>query len=262
MSISGSGIEVARPSNRHVKKTLPPTLSGFPGEAEIRYFLKATVRRHAFWKENTRSYAPFNFFPIEPPRSPSTGNEIFARQKHAFSPFLEADAGKSKAKGIFGKSKEPSSPVVSSEAPHITVDARLPDPAILTCNDHTPLRIIVKKLNGCEAVMYLQSLQVSLNGTTKIRAHDVYRTESNSWVLMSKSNMNIPVGTASDPINTETVIPDQLWRAQTLPNTVAPSFETCNISRQYELDVRIGLSYTGAQSISKVRKGQIPRIVR
>ena len=56
-------------------------------------------------------------------------------------------------------------------------------------------------------------------------------------------------------------IPDNLWRGQALPNTVAPSFDTCNVSRVYQLDVRIGLSYNGAAVGSKVRKGQAPRIV-
>lgn len=29
---------------RHAKKTLPPSLTGFPGEAEIRYYIKVTVQ--------------------------------------------------------------------------------------------------------------------------------------------------------------------------------------------------------------------------
>ena len=75
------GLEMAKPATYHVKRTLPPTLSGFPGEAEIRYFVKVTVNRHSFFKENPRAYVPFNFFPIEPPRPPESGSEIFARQK-------------------------------------------------------------------------------------------------------------------------------------------------------------------------------------
>jgi hypothetical protein len=264
MSISGSGIEIAKPPQGHVKRTLPPTLSGFPGEAEIRYFVKATVRRSSFWKENPRAYAPFNFFPIEPPRPTPTGNEIFARQRHSFNAFPEGEGSKSKMKSLFTKSKEatPSSPIGKGDAPNISVDARLPEPAILTCNDDIPLRVIIKKLNDSDGMLYLQSLQVSLVGITKIRAQDVYRNESTSWVIMSKSNMGMPIGTASDSAGTENVIPDNFWRGQNLPNTVAPSFEACNIIRQYQLDVRVGLSYSGTmQSSSKVRKGRIPLIV-
>jgi len=264
ISMSGTGFEMARPPSRHVKKTLPPTLSGFPGEAEIRYFVKATVNRHSIFKENPRAYKPFNFFPIEPPRPPESGSEVYARQKHSFSVFADAEPEKSKSKmkGLFGLGKE-NFVATASGAPLLSVDARLPEPAILTCNQEVPLRLIVKKLNEYHDQIYLQSLQVSLVGNTKIRAHEVYRTESNSWVIMSKSNMGIALGHPTDPIEHETVLDDRMWRGQPLPNTVAPSFETCNISRSYQLDVRVGLSYSGSgQKDLKVRKGQIPRIVR
>lgn len=262
MSIAPSGFEVAKPATRHVRKTLPPTLSGFPGEAEIRYYVKCTVERQGFLQQNTRTFMPFNFFPIEPPRPAITGDEVFARQKHSFSPVEEESKGKSKLKDIFGaKSKEPANP--NSDAPHLSIDARLPSPSIITCNGEVPLRLIAKKLNNSQGIVYLQSLQVSLVGITKIRAHIASRVEANSWIIMSKSNMGVPIGHSTDAINTETVIDDRMWRGQSLPNTVAPSFETCNITRTYQLDIRVGLSYAGtAQNSAKVRKGQIPKIVR
>ncbi|KAI6839676.1 hypothetical protein KC365_g16764 [Hortaea werneckii] len=247
ISMSGTGFEMAKPPSRHVKKTLPPTLSGFPGEAEIRYFVKATVNRHSFFKENSRAYTPFNFFPIEPPRPPSSGSEVFARQKHTFATLTGQEPVKSKMKGIFGLKKDNDlKSGYSKEAPFVSVDARLPEPAILNCNQEVPLRILVKKLNEFHEPIYLQSLQVSLIGSTKVRAHEVFRTETNSWVLMSKSNMGIVIGHPSDAVDTETVLDDRMWRGQPLPNTVAPSFETCNISRNYEVDVRVGLSYSGS----------------
>ena len=46
---------LARDTNRHVKQTLPPSLNGFPGEGEIRYYVKVTVQRAAFYKENFRA---------------------------------------------------------------------------------------------------------------------------------------------------------------------------------------------------------------
>ena len=258
------GLELAKPAQRHVKKTLPPTLSGFPGEAEIRYFVKSTVNRHSIFKENARAYTPFNFFPIEPPRAPSTGSEVYARQRHQFDAYPGDHAAKDRMKGILStKSSAPSSPTVgsSAQAPAISVDARLPDPAILTCNSDIPLRLILKKLNDHSRAIFLQSLQISLIGHTKIRAHEVFRTESNSWIVMSKCNMGMPIGSPNDPINTETVLDDSMWRGQTLPNTVAPGFETCNIDRFYQLDIRIGLSYAG-DGTAKVRPGQMRKIVR
>lgn len=263
VSRSGTGFEIARPAPRHVKKTLPPTLSGFPGEAEIRYFVKCTVTRHSIFKENPRAYTPFNFFPIEPPRPESTGSEVYARQKHAFSLYpAEAEKGKSKMKSFFISKEQSESGAPVAEAPYVSVDIRLPEPAILTCNKEIPLRIVVKKLNSNNETVYLQSLQVQLVGHTRIRAHEVFRTESSSWIIMSKSNMGIPVGLPTDPVDSETVIDDRLWKSQPLPNTIAPSFETCNIGRNYQLDVRVGLRYSGGTVAgAKVGRGSIPRVV-
>lgn len=55
LNFSGLKVEMARDSNRHVKKTLPPTFGGFPGMADIKYFVKATVIRPQFYKENIRA---------------------------------------------------------------------------------------------------------------------------------------------------------------------------------------------------------------
>lgn len=55
LNISGLKVEVARDTHRHVKKTLPPSLSGFPQMADIKYYVKATVVRPQFYKENIRT---------------------------------------------------------------------------------------------------------------------------------------------------------------------------------------------------------------
>jgi hypothetical protein len=55
LSMAGLRVEVARNSYQHVKKTLPPSLNTFPGEAEIKYYVKATVVRPQFYKENIRA---------------------------------------------------------------------------------------------------------------------------------------------------------------------------------------------------------------
>lgn len=55
LHFSGLKVEMARDTNRHVKKTLPPSFGGFPGMADIKYFVKATVIRPQFYKENIRA---------------------------------------------------------------------------------------------------------------------------------------------------------------------------------------------------------------
>ena len=91
--------------------------------------------------------------------------------------------------------------------------------------------------------VYLQMLQIELIGYTKVRAHEVARTESNSWILCSFSNMNIPLGAPTDPLETDVPINPEYWSGKPIPNTVPPTFQTCNLSRFYELEVRVGVGY-------------------
>ncbi|KAL9576834.1 MAG: hypothetical protein Q9212_006778 [Teloschistes hypoglaucus] len=55
--VSIAGLQMQAPGNtdRHVRQTLPPSLHRFEDQAVIRYFLKATVQRPAFYKENFRA---------------------------------------------------------------------------------------------------------------------------------------------------------------------------------------------------------------
>jgi hypothetical protein len=231
---------------RHVKRTLPPSLTGFPGEAEIRYYIKVTVQRPSLFKENRRNAIGFKFLPIEPPRPPKTANEVYARRPYAFQAGLASHAKKS---AMF--KKKPAQ--LSDTAPKGEIDARLPSPAILTCNEPLPLRIIAKKLNNSVEHVFLMSLQVHLFGSTEVRAQDLVRTETTQWVLMSLTGLAIKLGSPSDEIRKETVIDQSLWDRIPLPNTIAPSFHTCNLTRRYELEVRVGLGYGVPGEIQVIR---------
>lgn len=86
LKVGGMGIAFNPDLNvKHVKKTLPPSLSGFPGEAEIKYYVKATVVRPKFYQENIRSQVNIKFLPIEPPRPPDRLQETFARRTQQFA---------------------------------------------------------------------------------------------------------------------------------------------------------------------------------
>ncbi|TAQ90922.1 hypothetical protein B7494_g818 [Chlorociboria aeruginascens] len=219
----------------HVKKTLPPSLTGFPGEAEIRYYIKVTVQRPSLFKENRRASTGFKFLPIEPPRPAPTTNEVFARRPYDFQS-VQAYRRKS---SVFSKKSAP----LSDTAPKGEVDARLPSPAILTCNDPLPLRILVRKTRESAEQVLLTSVHAELWGYTDVRAQDVTRTEKSNWPILNLNSLSIPVGKPGDALGTETIVNKELWDRIPLPNTIAPSFETCNLARRYELEIRVGLGY-------------------
>lgn len=106
----------------------------------------------------------------------------------------------------------------------------------------------MQKLTNTDADVYLSMFQIELIGYTHVRAHDLNRTESGSWVMKSLANMNMPLNVPNRKSQTEFKVPPHLWDNIPIPNTVAPSFETCNISRNYELEVRVGLSHSMAGS--------------
>ncbi|KAK2762427.1 hypothetical protein FQN53_007531 [Emmonsiellopsis sp. PD_33] len=255
LPLPGLRLEVNRDMNTHVRKALPPSLVGFPGEAEIRYYVKATIARPQFYKENYRAFTQFKFLPIEPPRQPDLGQETYARRQHQFSkvPYTPDRKGG----GFFRKSSQPSLLDLDGEPPRFSVDARLPSPPIITCNEPLPLRILVKKLNDSSETVFLQMIQIELIGYTNIRAHDLRRPESVSWVILSQSNMNLPLGDGSDPAGKEWVLDANMWKRIPLPNSVAPSFDTCNIARSYDLEVRVGLTH-GSGGIMKPELSVLP----
>jgi hypothetical protein len=219
---------------RHVHRTLPPSLSGLPNEAEIRYYVKVTVQRPSIFKENRRNEVGFRFLPIEPPRPLPTNSEVFARRPHAFQPALVKQRGK----GMFTRPVQ-----VSKTPPSVLLDARLPSPAILVCREPVPLRLLIKKQGESEEQLYLVGLGIELIGTTQVRALDVVRNEVMSYPVTNLSNLKIPVGNPTDPIGTDWTVDSALWDGIKLPPTVGPSFEACNIDRSYELEAKVTLGW-------------------
>lgn len=271
----------------HVKQTLPPSFTGFPGEAEIRYFVKVTIQRPGLFRENWRYQVGLKFMPIEPPRPAKTNQEAYARRPFTFRPKSRSPSPAPEAKkrtNLFGgwpgissnhkqqqpngaPSPSPTSPVSgatlevqppespSAVAPSIEMSARLPHPAILTCNKQLPLRLLAKKMAPADADIYLIALQVDLIGQTVVKCQDLFHTETTRWVIVSRQGLSIPVSRPSDAVGTEFVVPDSLWKDIPLPNTVMPSFIACNLNRTYQLDIKIGLSF-GAPSPPPKGKGK------
>jgi hypothetical protein len=209
------------PSASHIKATLPPSLTSLPGEAEIRYFVKATVQRPSRFKGNRRCEIGFKFMPIEPPKAPPTTSEVYARRPYLFTNKIIQMNESSMPKG--------------------EVDARLPSPAVLTCNKPVPLRLVMRNYNEAKKQVYLLFFQMNLIGLTQVRALDVKRSEFSFWVIVRADRLAIPIGSPGDGHGTETVVDPRLWNHVPLPNTVTPSFRACNLMRSYELEIRVGL---------------------
>lgn len=209
--------------------------------------MKVTVQRPGIWRENFRFQVPFRFVPMEPKRPSITGQETYARRAHTFTKAPALHTIKRKP-SLF--SKETPQSLLSNTPPSISVDARLPNPAILTCRKPIPLRLLVKKQTDSPEIVFLTNLQVELLCYTDIRAQEVERTEQGAWIILTKANLRIPISKPDDQVGDEMVVDGSgLWDVLPIPPGVLPSFQTCNISRHYQLEVKVGLGY-GAEGVS------------
>ena len=155
--------------------------------------------------------------------------------------------------GLFRKASvaanDPSVPEVPP--PNISIDGRLPDPAIITCNESLPLRILITKKNESPATIYLRTLSITLIGFTLIRAHELQRREAQSWVILSQAHIDKALTSTVGGDGSKILEVDAtLWKQCPLPSIVPPSFTTCNISRRYELEIKAGLAWGSSRNIN------------
>ncbi|KAI0164470.1 hypothetical protein GGR52DRAFT_560002 [Hypoxylon sp. FL1284] len=252
---------------QHVRATLPPSLTGFPQEAEIRYYIKVTIQRPGFFKENWRYQVGFKFLPVEPPRPAKTSQEAFARRPFTFQA-RPPPQHQSFRRTLFGGQSSSSSPDPSQSPPPPSVEmsARLPFPSILTCNEPLPLRLIARRLAPTAAPsspdlrVYVTALEIALVGYTQVRVQSLVHTERTAWVVVSAPSLNPPVALfdGPNPDADEFEVPSTAWRDRRLPNTVAPSFRACNLARRYEIEIILTLSLGLPSSSSPFSGKQLP----
>ncbi|RPA85453.1 hypothetical protein BJ508DRAFT_411873 [Ascobolus immersus RN42] len=232
-------VDFAKESTNHHNDILPPSLSGILNDdAWIRYYLKVTVNFPKFYKPNLRAMEFFVFLPIEPPRPPFTKAETFAKRDYAFRSELMPKPKKS----LFSFGHKDKHAAVVGPAPKFGIEVRLPSPPILVPRDPLPLRILVQKQVPYNASIFIRSLQLCLVSYTQIRAHSCNRTDVTKTPFFSRVDLKQPVGDEEASVGVETEVDPSAWAAASLPDTIAPTFTTCNISRRYELEVSVGIS--------------------
>ncbi|KAI5284271.1 hypothetical protein KEM52_002981 [Ascosphaera acerosa] len=228
-------------NNSHIRAQLPPSFNAPQDPAHVVYFVKCTVTRPAFYQSNYRALSRITLIPNENPRPEPSGDETYARRQYAFG--TSVNRSRSLAARLTRKG-EPvvDSPGGSGDQPSFCVDARVPAPALLTCNRPVPLRVVLKKLNDSAAPLYLTSLDVELIGHTDMRARTMRRVDAATWSVVSHPQLSVCVADGNVTAGTEWELDPSYWNHAPVPDVVAPSFVVCNIARTYELQVRLGFA--------------------
>ncbi|RKF72020.1 putative e set [Golovinomyces cichoracearum] len=216
--------------NMQVKRLLPPSLMGHPGFAEIRYFIKVTVRHPQIFKESWRSIAEFKFSPLEPARPSWTGKELKTSIPFTFKTKIDLTTASQMGASV---------KLANSQhiAPKGELHAQLPWPAMIMCKGAIPLKLMVRKLNRSFEPLFLVPLALNVLERVNVQANEQRKTVMSTWVIANLSGLSVQIGSSFDGEGTEIVINHSLWEKFLLPNTVAPSFNTCNIERNYQLDI-------------------------
>ncbi|KAF4310508.1 putative arrestin domain-containing protein [Botryosphaeria dothidea] len=243
---AGSRNQPTRASTTHKERGLPPSFMQVSDEVEIAYSIKATAVRPDLFKDNLHTTYHFNFRPIEQAWDP-VPRLTSVKHQHQF------DLQRVVETSDVSPDDEYFPDMVRTAAPDrelasILVDARLPKPAIIFCNHDIPLDITIRKVNAFSGQLYLQSFQITLIGYTQIQTQAATRRKVDTWVVTSNCNLDIPIGYPEDGIGAHMALPPALWRFKAVPPSVTPSFHVCGVSRTYELEITLGLTYESPHS--------------
>lgn len=91
--------------------------------------------------------------------------------------------------------------------------------------------------------MLVRSIQIHLFTYTEIRAHGQVKTIRGVVPVLNLGNLGVPFGEDESPVDMALEADSGIWRGVCLPDTVPPSFRTCNIWRSYQLEIVLGLSH-------------------
>jgi hypothetical protein len=127
----------------------------------------------------------------------------------------------------------------------VAFEARLPNPAIVVPTEPIPLTLILKRDSGSQGVVYIRSVQIMLGITTFLAAQGFRRELGYLLPILNAGNLNITLAATQNEIS---INPADLLqqghsaKGLSLPDTVPPSFRTCNIARKYTLVLQMGVA--------------------
>jgi hypothetical protein len=188
------------------------------------------------FSRNLRHIVPFVFCPIEPPRPSSQNNQIFVRKKHTL-----ASLPRNQDQGLLGLFRRQPT---TGNAGTISLEARVPNPPILVPTEPIPLTFILKRDVGSQGIVYVRTIQVMLGITTFITAQGFRRELGYLKPILNLGDLNIALGAQENEI---VIKPADLLqqgassKGLSLPDTIPPSFRTCNIARKYTLVLQMGI---------------------
>ncbi|OJJ37006.1 hypothetical protein ASPWEDRAFT_170503 [Aspergillus wentii DTO 134E9] len=132
----------------------------------------------------------------------------------------------------------------SSEPAMYDVDAKLTNGPFLQLNKPISLAVEIRSILGSPKEIVIHDFQSMLLETTDVRARGSLENQTRSWIIQTMTNLRLSIVAAHDSQDGSVLrVNDGLWSRHRLPSYLAPTFETCNITRIYALVIRLGIEF-------------------
>ncbi|EYE91870.1 uncharacterized protein EURHEDRAFT_463772 [Aspergillus ruber CBS 135680] len=210
-----------RPASRrthHLLRKLPPSSGDKTTPEEIKYFLEATVRPDGILC-----------------RTQKATRDVYFRHVSTISHILPSLTGKETVTCSSG-SNSSLSPLTCE------IEAKLLNGPFLLLGQPISLNVDVIKLNldECKSGVFLHNFQTMLIETTEVRARDSMEVHTRSCVIQTTTRVQYEPRCM---VGSTLSFDDSLWSRHCVPLHLTPTFETCNISRSYKLEIRLGIEF-------------------
>ncbi|RHZ43069.1 uncharacterized protein CDV56_100491 [Aspergillus thermomutatus] len=124
------------------------------------------------------------------------------------------------------------------------IEAEILNGPFLLLGHPIALRVKTMNMNDCNNAIYLHNFQSMLIETTEVRARGSMQSLTRSWVIQTAANLRQPLVPEYSPtVRSLLILNGSLWSRHRVPLHLTPTFETCNLSRSYKLEIRLGIGF-------------------
>ncbi|KAL4811829.1 hypothetical protein BDW67DRAFT_194322 [Aspergillus spinulosporus] len=231
----------------HLLHKLPPSMGASSSPEEIKYVLEASVRRDGIIRGPKKATQDICIHPVPTLASPLSNSQAIQTETQKIT--CRSSAG---SKLLWA----PAAYEVTAKllnGPFLFLGRPIPLAVELTSLD-TSTNTAPRSQGSMWIPVSLHDFQTMLIETTEVRARGLEESHTQFRIVQTMANLRHPLRwseVVSSSVNGYTSpafrfrVDGNLWSRYPIPSSLTPSFETCNISRSYKLEVRLGIGSGG-----------------
>ncbi|KAL4763202.1 uncharacterized protein BDW70DRAFT_158050 [Aspergillus foveolatus] len=232
----------------HLSRKLPPSTGATSSLEEIKYVLEASVRRDGIIRGFKKATRDLCIYPVPTLASPLNNSQASQTETQRIACRPSAGPKRLWAPAAY----EITAKLLNG--PFLVLGRPIPLAVELTSLDSSTDTAPCSRCSVSIPVS-LHDFQTMLIETTEVRARGIEESQTQFRIVQTMANLRHPLRSrcdvASNSVNGDAApvfrfrVDGTLWSRYPIPLSLTPSFETCNISRSYKLEVRLGIGSGG-----------------